>query len=606
MATSPYLNLPLTDASETTKKFLDFRVELASSDANSALMLIDTKIEEIDEDISGKVDKVSGKTLTTNDFTNSDATSVRTTFPNHISDTGLHIQPGERGKWNNKVDKESGKGLSSLDFTQTILDKIDETSADLTTHVSDNNLHTSLPLQTTWNNTATNFNSHSSNTDIHTSLAEKNMWNAKETPAGAQAKADAALQSAKEYTDEKEANIPFVYNCTGTNDSVTIQGILRDFFKNGTAMSMKLIITGKMGYEYTSNAAFNFQNQVNDRGAVCELDFSDCELPNISLNNVYFFRLELGSYARFIIKGANITCAYSCLSAGNLPIVLESCNFTTTTYNHCISFITNINNYVIGHRISNCTISSLGSTLYTNYTHDCVFENTTFNGGVNGSGATVIQLRAGDRHNFVNCKINSLTGGSCVAIYDGNSHVFQNCNIVQSYLGPSSGGSAFVFSANSYGSVRISNCRIIGYTNSPAIAISGGFSVDGTTITDSYIESSSSSALDISSSIIGNLCLKGSKFLSRGNSQPAFKNASAMTSFRVQILGCEFNSLYTYAVQQTSSSSTCGWNIFGSTFSSASIAVNGGTINATNAVTNGFVYHPAYANYYSASYILQN
>ncbi|BAK52889.1 hypothetical protein F373_gp077 [Bacillus phage SP-10] len=45
------------------------------------------------------------------------------------------------------------------------------------------------------------FNEHASDTIKHTSNAERQAWNEKETPGGAQAKADNALSAAKEYTE---------------------------------------------------------------------------------------------------------------------------------------------------------------------------------------------------------------------------------------------------------------------------------------------------------------------------------------------------------------------------------------------------------------------
>lgn len=46
---------------------------------------------------------------------------------------------------------------------------------------------------------------HAGNASIHVNTSEKNAWNAKETTSGAQAKADAAVASAKTYTDQQDA-----------------------------------------------------------------------------------------------------------------------------------------------------------------------------------------------------------------------------------------------------------------------------------------------------------------------------------------------------------------------------------------------------------------
>lgn len=47
----------------------------------------------------------------------------------------------------------------------------------------------------------TAFDSHAGNGDVHITVAERSAWNSKETPAGAQTKADAALSSANAYSD---------------------------------------------------------------------------------------------------------------------------------------------------------------------------------------------------------------------------------------------------------------------------------------------------------------------------------------------------------------------------------------------------------------------
>lgn len=47
----------------------------------------------------------------------------------HTGNTTVHITEAERTSWNNKVDKVSGKGLSTNDFTTTLKNKLDGISA---------------------------------------------------------------------------------------------------------------------------------------------------------------------------------------------------------------------------------------------------------------------------------------------------------------------------------------------------------------------------------------------------------------------------------------------------------------------------------------------
>lgn len=68
-------------------------------------------IEEIAADsMADKVDKVAGKGLSDNNYTNADKAIV----------------DGFTAQLNNKVTKESGKGLSTNDFTTAIKTKVDE------------------------------------------------------------------------------------------------------------------------------------------------------------------------------------------------------------------------------------------------------------------------------------------------------------------------------------------------------------------------------------------------------------------------------------------------------------------------------------------------
>ncbi|MDE5582480.1 MAG: hypothetical protein K2J08_02070 [Ruminococcus sp.] len=77
--------------------------------------------------IDGKVDKVAGKSLSTNDFT--------TTLKNKLDglsnydDTKIKADISENTTAiNNKVDKVTGKGLSTNDFTTTLKNKLNELS----------------------------------------------------------------------------------------------------------------------------------------------------------------------------------------------------------------------------------------------------------------------------------------------------------------------------------------------------------------------------------------------------------------------------------------------------------------------------------------------
>lgn len=81
---------------------------LSANDFTSAYK---TKLDNLDTNLSGKVDKVSGKGLSANDYTNADKAEV--------------------AKVKDKVDKVSGKGLSTNDFTAAYKTKLDNLDANL-------------------------------------------------------------------------------------------------------------------------------------------------------------------------------------------------------------------------------------------------------------------------------------------------------------------------------------------------------------------------------------------------------------------------------------------------------------------------------------------
>ena len=85
---------------------------LSANDFTSAYK---TKLDNLDTNLSGKVDKVTGKGLSANDFTD----NYKTKLDN--LDTNL----------SGKVDKVSGKGLSTNDFTSTYKTKLDNLDSSL-------------------------------------------------------------------------------------------------------------------------------------------------------------------------------------------------------------------------------------------------------------------------------------------------------------------------------------------------------------------------------------------------------------------------------------------------------------------------------------------
>ena len=108
------------------------------TDADKALVsLIPSKADEADledcietvgEILRDKVDKVDGKGLSTNDYTDEDKSFLEETVPDQIDRIDAKIAEVEANVYSNfknKVDKENGKGLSANDFTTELKDKLD-------------------------------------------------------------------------------------------------------------------------------------------------------------------------------------------------------------------------------------------------------------------------------------------------------------------------------------------------------------------------------------------------------------------------------------------------------------------------------------------------
>lgn len=106
---------------------------------------------------------------------NAAETNAKSYTDEHDQDTTKHITATERTNWN---DANSKKHTHS---NKSILDIITQTLIDA------------------WNSAV----DHISDAVKHITSAERASWNAKETPAGAQAKADIAEQNAKNYADNK-------------------------------------------------------------------------------------------------------------------------------------------------------------------------------------------------------------------------------------------------------------------------------------------------------------------------------------------------------------------------------------------------------------------
>lgn len=97
--------------------------------------------------LDGKVDKVIGKGLSTNDYDNTEKAQVAAN-KTHTEDDSIHVTPTDKSNWNNKVDQEAGKGLSSEDYTTAE----QEIVAAAAVHHQNTDIHVTTTDKAQWNN----------------------------------------------------------------------------------------------------------------------------------------------------------------------------------------------------------------------------------------------------------------------------------------------------------------------------------------------------------------------------------------------------------------------------------------------------------------------
>ena len=166
----------LTGTASENKLVFDQLARTIASSYNGLIdELMDSGAESIGVDVEGldatdvnaaltelaaeKVDKVAGKGLSTNDYTNEDKAEVakvagkadQSALTAHIGDTSVHLSPSDKtaiADVANKVDKVAGKGLSTNDYTNEdkeevakVAGKADQSA--LTAHTGDTSVHVS-------------------------------------------------------------------------------------------------------------------------------------------------------------------------------------------------------------------------------------------------------------------------------------------------------------------------------------------------------------------------------------------------------------------------------------------------------------------------------
>ena len=94
------------------------------------------QVQSLQDELDNKVDKIAGKGLSANDFTNY-FKNLLSAAGAHINDTDAHVSAQDRADWNAKQPSEPNKGLSTNDYDDDELQKVQ----DATDHIDDDIRH---------------------------------------------------------------------------------------------------------------------------------------------------------------------------------------------------------------------------------------------------------------------------------------------------------------------------------------------------------------------------------------------------------------------------------------------------------------------------------
>ena len=126
------------------------------------------------------------------------------------------------------------------------------------------------------------------------------------------------------------ANEAFIYRCNGTNDNVVLANTINGFFNSKTSSTIKLIITGTMGFTTPSaGSPFISINGTTARETSVFLDFSNCDTSAIpSSTNTSFI-----SKTNCVLRIYGLTLSTPTVNNGILsdstPLFIDSSNLFT-------------------------------------------------------------------------------------------------------------------------------------------------------------------------------------------------------------------------------------------------------------------------------------
>ena len=396
--------------------------------------------------------------------------------------------------------------------------------------------------------------------------------------------------ASKSYVDSKAPT--FIYNCTGNDDDLAIQGIVNNFFISGSAQSMKLIINGTLGLRSSLPPGYSDHIRIftsNTRGVECFLDFTNCTIPLISLETSFLGFVGITdpvtniSITGLVLKGVHQGVNF--YGAHNIRFL--NCSISTSSSAVLFGSDGSDTHHI---RFINCKLESLGTQVIAGPSNPAgcyhSFDNCIIAGGSSSS------LGLGDC-TFSNCTLppTSLLGSenkfsNCVftgtlSFNSGSrKNSFNNCKIM-------SGNNGVVFNANCIGN-NLTNCIIIGGNDGITCYSGSSNAIVNCTISGTV------NGVCLKSGVTGKIAFLGCTIISAGVGVYVQTQSTAAI---VELIGSAVKG-DTQDVQQTTLASTVKWHIVGNLFSKATIVVDGTTaISYKTASAN--IYFPQYANFFN-------
>ena len=378
----------------------------------------------------------------------------------------------------------------------------------------------------------------------------------------------------------------FVYECTGVDDDLAIETIINNFFNNSDDMSMNLVITGTFVPRVAPpdvGGGLNtclYANSTNARGAVVNIDWSDCNIDK----------------SKFITMAVNYLVFF--MANGN-------CNINMTGLRLIWASIHSMDGQLLditGGRVAmiNCNISAFKLFDIKNG------GKLTFSGGVvsmnwqpGSAGDTVVNwigceipgagIDGGHGTlNFLRCDISApieVTNGGVIHLIGcnlanldvQNRIIFVDSCTINGTVNARQGAKLYINNSYLWRTLVISNPGAQLYA---MVKISGG-----------RIEAPSSvPCVQITGS--GYECLDITNCTMRSTNDNAILVSAANADNRINLTNCRVRGKI-LDINQTASVSTVKWNVVGCDFQTG-IKIN--NVTSLSGTTNAYLYMPAYSN----------